>query len=290
MVHINEMLPKSVGRIERMTARKLAEGGKAFIAYFMAGDPDLETTLRCVHSAVEAGASLIELGVPYSDPAADGPVIRRSGTRALAAGARMPDVFRLAARIRNSDDETPIALMLYFNLVFRYGIDRFFQACADSGIDACIIPDLPLEEQDEVLPLAKANGIRFIQLVAPNSGESIPEICARAEGFLYCVSSLGTTGERRGVPPGLDAFLDRLGQCTDVPRFVGFGISEPEQARLMSRHAEGVIVGSALVRLVEESAAAGRTATQTADTIGRTVASMCRPLAGGHPNGGEVTI
>ena len=187
----------------------------------------------------------------------------------------------------------PLALMLYFNLVFRFGIDRFFKACADSGIDACIIPDLPLEEQDEVRVPAKANGVRLIQLVAPNSGKSVPAICARAEGFLYCVSSLGTTGERSGVPSGLDAFLDRLGQCTDVPRFVGFGISEPEQARLMSRHAEGVIVGSALVRLIEESAAAGRTAVETAYAVGRYVASMCLPLAGvsrspiEKPYGGE---
>lgn len=257
------------GRIERMVAKLASRGGKAFTAYFMAGDPDPETSFRCIQAAVDAGASQIELGVPYSDPAADGPVIRRAGTRALAAGIRMADVFVLARRIRKANETLPIALMLYFNLVFRYGIDRFFQECASSGIDACIIPDLPLEEQDEVKNPALQNGVRIIQLVAPNSGAGIADICRKAEGFLYCVSTLGTTGERSGMPPGLDAFLDQIATYTDVPRFVGFGISRPEQAAAMSRHAEGVIVGSALVRLVLESP-------DPVKTVGEYVASMCR--------------
>jgi tryptophan synthase alpha chain len=259
------------GRIERMAANMADRGCKAFTAYFMAGDPDPEMSFRCIQAAIDAGASQIELGVPYSDPAADGPVIRRAGTRALAAGIRMADVFDLAGRIRRGNETLPIALMLYFNLVFRYGVDRFFQDCARTGIDACILPDLPLEEQEEVRNPALLNDIRLIQLVSPNSGAGIPEICRRAEGFLYCVSSLGTTGERFGKPAGLDGFLDRIALYTSVPRFVGFGISRPEQATAMSRHAEGVIVGSALVRLVLESP-------DPVGAVGEYVASMCRQL------------
>ena len=272
----------SSGRIERMVETLAGRGCKAFTAYFMAGDPDPGTSFQCIQAAIDAGASQIELGVPYSDPAADGPVIRRAGTRALAAGIRMADVFGLAGRIRKANEHVPIALMLYFNLVFRYGVDRFFQDCARTGIDACILPDLPLEEQDEVREPALQNGIRLIQLVAPNSGAGIPEICRRAEGFLYCVSTLGTTGERSGMPPGLDAFLDQIALYTDVPRFVGFGISRPDQAAAMSRHAEGIIVGSALVRLVLESH-------DPASAVGDYVASMCRQLCV-EEKSGEVSL
>lgn len=275
------------GRIERMARRVAAQGGKAFVAYFMAGDPDLETTFAGVRAAVAGGASLIELGVPYSDPAADGPVIRRAGARALAAGVRMPDVFRLAARLRLAEPETPIALMLYFNSVFCYGISRFFTDCESAGIDACILPDLPLEEQDEVRDPARCHQVRLIQLVVPHSGASIPAICARAEGFLYCVSAMGTTGERSGVPDGLEAFLDRLAAHTRVPRFVGFGISSPDQAVQMARHAEGVIVGSALVHLIEDAAARGLDALQTAGLVRQFVESICRPLSGENRTKGE---
>ncbi|MBP7401587.1 MAG: tryptophan synthase subunit alpha [Clostridia bacterium] len=275
-------VPAAAGRLENRTERNAERGAKAFAAYFMAGDPDLETTLLCMRAAASAGASLIELGVPYSDPSADGPVIRRAGIRALAAGTRMDDVFRLAARFRAEDDVAPVALMLYFNLVFRYGTERFFRMCLEHGIDACILPDLPIEEQDEVRLPARKSGIRLIQLVSPNSGAAVPAICARAEGFLYCVSSLGTTGERTGVPEGLDGFLDRLAAETGVPRFVGFGVSTPEQAAAMARHADGVIVGSALVRLIEQSVSAGMDAGAIARSVGRFTESMCAALGGGR--------
>lgn len=263
--------------------------GKAFIAFITCGDPDLETTAAVVRSAVANGADLIELGIPFSDPTAEGPVIQGANLRALKGGVTTDKIFDLVRDLRR-DVTVPMVFMTYANVVFSYGADRFFATCKEIGMDGIILPDVPFEEKDEFLPYSRKYGIDFISLIAPTSEHRIAKIAAEAEGFLYIVSRLGVTGVGGGngvskkttdasvkpaaneVRTDLASMVKLVRENTDIPCAVGFGISTPEQARAMAAVSDGAIVGSAIVKIVEKY---GRDA---AGPVGEYVKSMTENL------------
>ncbi len=224
---------------------------KAFIAFITCGDPDLTTTAACVRSAVENGADLIELGIPFSDPTAEGPVIQGANLRALTGGVTTDKIFDLVRELRR-DVSVPMVFMTYANVVFSYGADRFFQSCSEVGIDGIILPDLPYEEKEEFLSFAHKYDVNLISLVAPTSENRIAMIAKEAEGFLYVVSSLGVTGTRSEIKTDLKSIIEVVRQNTDIPCAIGFGISTPEQAAKMAEISDGAIVGSAIVKLIEQ--------------------------------------
>ena len=225
--------------------------GKAFIPFVTCGDPDLETTAALVRTMAEAGADLIELGIPFSDPTAEGPVIQGANMRALAGGVTTDKIFDMVRDLRR-DITVPMVFMTYANVVFTYGTERFVSVCRDIGMDGLILPDLPFEEKDEFAPVCRAYGIDIISLVAPTSADRIAMIAREAEGFLYVVSSLGVTGTRSEITTDLASIIRVVRENTSIPCAIGFGISTPEQARKMAALSDGVIVGSAIVRLVEQ--------------------------------------
>lgn len=225
--------------------------GKAFIPFVTAGDPCLETTEQLVLRMDEAGADLIELGIPFSDPVAEGEVIQQADARALAAGAATDAIFEMVQRLRTKTD-VPLAFMTYANPVFVYGPDRFMEAGRKAGIDAVIVPDLPFEEKGELLPACRQNGISLISMIAPTSCARIGAIAAQAEGFVYCVSSLGVTGVRSSITTDVARMVAQVKAVRDIKCAVGFGVSTPHQAREMATAADGVIVGSAIVRLIAQ--------------------------------------
>lgn len=231
--------------------RKAFEKGKAFIPFITCGDPDLETTEKIVRAAVENGADIIELGIPFSDPTAEGPVIQGANIRALANGITTDNIFDFVKRLR-ADITIPLVFMTYANVVFSYGTEKFILRCRDVGIDGLILPDLPYEEKDEFQPVCKKYGIELISLIAPTSHERISMIAKEAEGFIYIVSSLGVTGVRSEITTDIGAITELVRKNTDVPCAIGFGISTPEQAKKMSSLSDGVIVGSAIIKLIEE--------------------------------------
>ncbi|WP_416200927.1 MAG: Tryptophan synthase alpha chain [Thermocaproicibacter melissae] len=240
-----------MNRIEQKFAELKSKNEKAVIPFVTAGDPNLETTERLVLAMLESGADLVEIGVPFSDPIAEGPVIQRASQRSLDAGTTLLDIFKTVKRLRSQTEE-PLLLMLYLNSIFRFGKDRFFELCADCGVDGVIVPDMPYEERDEILTEAEKNGVLVISMVAPTSNERIAMITAEAKGFLYCVSSTGVTGMRTEFETDFQKFFGAIKKCTDIPCAVGFGISNPEQAKQAARYCDGVIVGSAIVDLVEK--------------------------------------
>ena len=223
--------------------------GKAFIPFITCGDPDLETSARLIRAAAENGADLIELGIPFSDPTAEGPVIQEANERALKAGTTTDKVFALVRELRRSLS-IPLVFMTYANVVFSYGTDRFLDNCAEAGIQGLILPDVPFEEKAEFDPACKARGLELISLIAPTSEERIGRIAREASGFVYCVSSLGVTGVRKEITTDIGAMVRRVKQEKDIPCAVGFGISTPDQAASMAAQADGVIVGSAIIKLV----------------------------------------
>ena len=225
--------------------------GKAFIPFVTCGDPDLETTAALVRTMAEAGADLIELGIPFSDPTAEGPVIQGANMRALAGGVTTDKIFDMVRDLRR-DITVPMVFMTYANVVFTYGTERFVSVCRDIGMDGLILPDLPFEEKYEFAPVCRAYGIDIISLVAPTSADRIAMIAREAEGFLYVVSSLGVTGTRSEITTDLASIIRVVRENTSIPCAIGFGISTPEQARKMAALSDGVIVGSAIVRLVEQ--------------------------------------
>ena len=247
--------------------REAFRNGKAFIPFITCGDPDLETTGKIVREMEAAGADLIELGIPFSDPTAEGPVIQGANIRALAGGVTTDRIFDFVRELRQ-DVRVPLVFMTYANVVFSYGIERFAQKCAETGIDGIILPDVPHEEKEEFAPACRACGIDFISLIAPTSENRIAEIAKDAEGFLYVVSSLGVTGVRSEIRTDLAAMTAQIRANTDIPCAIGFGISTPEQAAAMAAIADGVIVGSAIVRRIGEL---GRDA---APAVGEYVRSM----------------
>jgi tryptophan synthase alpha chain len=242
------------GRIARAFA-----GRKAFIGYLTAGDPSLEQTLAYIRAMADAGADIIEIGVPFSDPIAEGPVIQAANIRALQAGATLDKVFELVHSLRSAGCAIPLLLLTYLNPVFRYGYQRFFAACARTGVDGVIIPDLPFDERGELSGFAAAQAVDIISMVAPTSDQRVIEIACEASGYIYLVSSLGVTGMRDklgtdagdsshcGVGSSLAATVDLIRGLTDVPVAVGFGVHTPAQAGELAQVADGVIVGSAIV-------------------------------------------
>lgn len=227
------------------------QGQKAFIAFITGGDPDLETTEELVLAMAAAGADIIEIGVPFSDPIAEGPVIQAADERALVGGCTTDKLFDLVKRLRGKT-EVPLLFMTYLNPVFTYGKERFIKACQASGLDGLIVPDLPFEEREELAGLCAENQVTLISMIAPTSRERIAAIAQKAVGFLYCVSSLGVTGVRKEIGSGVKEMVEQAKAVSAVPCAVGFGVSTPEQARQLASVADGVIVGSAIVRLVAQ--------------------------------------
>lgn len=235
-----------------MTRIKQAfEKGKAFIPFITCGDPDLETTGAVVRVAVENGADLIELGIPFSDPTAEGPLIQGANLRALSGGVTTDQIFSFVKDLRQ-DVKVPMVFMTYANVVFSYGAEKFISTCHDIGIDGLILPDLPFEEKEEFQPLCKKYGLDLISLIAPTSENRIAMIAKEAEGFIYLVSSLGVTGVRSEITTDLSSIVQVIRENTDLPCAVGFGISTPDQARQMVEISDGVIVGSAIIKLLEK--------------------------------------
>lgn len=225
------------------------ENGKAFIAFITCGDPNLETTAAAVKAAVANGADLIELGIPFSDPIAEGPVIQAANVRALKGGIKTDKIFAFVKELRR-EVKVPMVFMTYANVVFSYGAEKFISTCRKIEIDGLILPDLPFEEKEEFLPLCKQYQVDLISLIAPTSKNRIAMIAKEAEGFLYIVSSLGVTGTRSKITTDLASIVKVVRENTDIPCAIGFGISTPEQAKKMANLSDGAIVGSAIVKLL----------------------------------------
>jgi len=266
--------PATTSRIDATFARLRARGERALVAYVMAGDPSLAETRRLVAEAERRGADVIELGVPFSDPLADGPVVQRAGARALAAGASLPRVLEMVATLR-AQVSVPIALMTYYNPILAFGLKSFARTAVDAGADGVIVPDLPYDESEPLRAEAEPAGLDVVQFVAPTSTPARVRTIARlSRGFIYVVSLTGVTGERRELPKDLDAQIRTLRLVTTKPLCVGFGVSTPEHAAAIGRVADGVVVGSAIVRAIEQHAG---TAALT-ERVGELIASLKAPL------------
>ena len=223
--------------------------GKAFIPFITCGDPDLSTTDKIVHAMVKAGADLIELGIPFSDPTAEGPVIQEANLRALTAGTTTDKIFDLVRSLRK-DITIPLVFMTYANVVYSYGTDKFISTCAEIGINGLILPDVPLEERGDFTPACEKYGVDLVPLIAPTSKNRIAEIAQAAQGFIYVVSSLGVTGVRSEITTDIASIVKLIRENSTLPCAVGFGISKPEQAQKMASQSDGAIVGSAIVKII----------------------------------------
>lgn len=230
---------------------KAFDHGKAFVAFITCGDPDLETTAACVRAAVENGADLIELGIPFSDPTAEGPVIQGANLRALSGGVTTDKIFDLVRSLRQ-DVTVPMVFMTYANVVYSYDAEKFISTCREIGIDGLILPDIPFEEREEFLPICHKYGLDLVSLIAPTSESRISMIAKEAEGFLYIVSSLGVTGTRSSIETDLGSMVKLVREASDIPCAIGFGISNPEQAKKMADLSDGAIVGSAIIKIIEK--------------------------------------
>ena len=230
---------------------KAFENGKAFIVFLTAGDPNLEKTETYILEMVKAGADLIEIGIPFSDPIAEGKVIEAANMRALKAGVTLPKIFDMVTSVRKII-QTPLVFLTYLNPIFSFGYEKFFTKCNEVGINGIIIPDLPFEEQMEVLPYAKANYVDVITLITPTSDDRIAHISKDATGFIYLVSSMGVTGVRDEIKTDLQSIINSIRLHSKTPIAVGFGVSTPEQVKNISNLSDGVIVGSAIVKIIEQ--------------------------------------
>ena len=241
-------------RIAERFARLRDEGRTGLILYVTAGFPDVDATLELAPALADAGADLIELGVPFSDPLADGPTVQESSFHALRNGVTLQGCLEMVERLRERDQETPLVLMGYYNPVLRYGLEAFARRAGECGVDGVIVPDLPPEEAGPMLESCRPNGVHLIPLLAPTSTDArIRLACRDAGGFVYCVSLTGTTGARDSLPPGVFDLLDRVRRHTDLPLAVGFGVSRRDHVESIGRAAQAAIVGSALIRVVKES-------------------------------------
>ena len=245
--------------------------GKAFIPFITCGDPDLETTAKVVKAAAENGADLIELGIPFSDPTAEGPVIQAANIRALNGGVNTDKIFDFVRELRK-DITILLVFMTYANVVFSYGSDKFISLCAEVGIDGLILPDIPFEETEEFLDICHKYDVALISLIAPTSKDRVGMIAKNAEGFIYLVSSLGVTGVRTEINTELSSIVEVIRENTDIPCAIGFGISTPQQAHDMAAVADGAIVGSAIIKIIEKY---GK---NSADYVGEYVRSMKKAL------------
>ena len=229
----------------------LKKGENAFIGFLTGGDPSLEKSLEFILEMEAAGADIIEIGIPFSDPVAEGPVIQAANIRALENGVTVCDIFGLVGKVREKS-EIPLVLLTYLNPVYHFGYDAFFKECEGVGIDGIIIPDLPFEESGEVGGIAEAYGVDLISLITPASHERVEMIAKNAKGFLYFVSSMGVTGVRGKIETDIKSVIDSVRKVSDIPVAIGFGISRAEQAAELSRHADGIIIGSAIVKIIEK--------------------------------------
>ncbi len=225
--------------------------GKAFIPFITCGDPDLETTKAVVRAAVSSGADLIELGIPFSDPTAEGPVIQGANLRALSGGVTTDKIFDMVRELRK-DVTVPMVFMTYANVVFSYDAEKFIKTCSEIGIDGLILPDIPYEEKEEFDPICEKYGVDLISLIAPTSHDRIAMIAKEASGFIYIVSSLGVTGTRSEITTDISAMVELIRQNSSLPCAVGFGISTPQQAAKMASLSDGAIVGSAIIKLIAQ--------------------------------------
>lgn len=254
-------------RIKALFSRCEQEKRKALVVFISAGNPDVASSEKLTLELIKAGADIIELGVPFSDPMADGPVIQAAGARALSAGVSLPDIVAMAKRVRRAAPETPLVLFSYYNVILSYGVEKLADDCVKAGIDGWLVVDVPFEESGEIRPVLKKRRLSLIPLVAPTTPiERAARIVGKADGFVYYVTVKGVTGVRTELPGDLQQKLNELREVCPVPVVAGFGIATPEMARVSARHAEGIVVGSALVRQMNE-----------ADTPGAGIA-CCREL------------
>lgn len=237
--------------IDQTFASLRKQNKTALIPFISCGDPHIDITVDIIKTIEQAGADMIELGVPYSDPLADGPVIQRASERALKNNVTLYDCIKLGSRLREEGVKMPLILFTYYNPALQFGLERFFEEVKKNDISGLIIPDLPIEENRDALILAEKHNIHLIPLVAPTSDDRVAKIAAEAKGFVYCVSSLGVTGERVDFHSKIDEFLANVKQASSVPIAVGFGISSREQVANFEQKSDGVIVGSAIVRTIE---------------------------------------
>lgn len=231
--------------------QQVFQRGKAFFPFITAGDPTMDITERLVIQMAQAGADLVEIGIPFSDPVAEGEVIQRADARALTGGVTTDKIFEMVGRIRKTCN-VPIAFMSYVNPIFTYGTERFMKACEEVGVQAVIVPDVPFEEKNELLPFCGKHNVALISMIAPTSSDRIRMIASEAQGFIYCVSSMGVTGVREEIGADVKEMIRLVKEVSDIPCAVGFGISTPEQAAKMIEFSDGVIVGSAIVKIVEQ--------------------------------------
>jgi tryptophan synthase alpha chain len=270
-----------VNRLDAAFARLRAAGERALVAYLTAGDPSLDATRRLVAEAERRGADVIELGVPFSDPIADGPVIQRAGQRALAAGTTLPRVLETVDEMRRHGVRVPLVLFGYYNPILAFGLKAFARAAVDVGVDGVMVVDLPVEEAEPLAAEAGPAGLHVVQLVAPTSTpERIRRIARASGGFIYMVSLTGVTGERSGLPADLAAQIRALRLVTTKPVCVGFGIGRPEQVAAVGALADGVVVGSAIVRLVEQHGDASSLVPAVGDFIAALKAPLREPAPG----------
>ncbi len=241
-----------MNRIDAKFESLKKENKKAFIAFVTGGDPSVEKTEEIVLAMEEAGADIIEIGIPYSDPLADGPVIQAASQRALLNGVKVKDIMEMVGRLREKT-QIPLLFLVYYNTIYVYGKERFAKQCKDMGIDGLIIPDLPLEERHDFKPMLDSMGIANIPLVAPTSKERVKAITEGCNGFVYCVSSLGVTGRGSDFHGNMENYMNEVRSQTDLPLAIGFGITTKQDLERLSPYADGLIVGSAIVRKVEES-------------------------------------
>lgn len=227
------------------------KNGKAFVAFIICGDPDLETTAAAIRQAVQNGADMIELGIPFSDPTAEGSVIQAANLRALANGVTTDKIFAMVEELRK-EVKIPLLFMTYANVIFSYGTEAFIAKCSDAGINGIIVPDLPYEEKNEFQPACTKYGVKLISVIASTSANRIAMIAKNGEGFIYIASSIGVVGTRQAVNEDLESVVQKIRQNTTLPCVIGFGIAEPEQAKALAQLADGVIVGTAIVKLLAE--------------------------------------
>ena len=237
--------------MNKVSIAEAFSAGKAFIPFITCGDPSLSVTEQLVYAMEEAGADLIELGIPFSDPTAEGPVIQGANERALSGGVTTDKIFEMVIRIREKTS-IPLLFMTYANVVFSYGKERFIRNAAEIGMNGLILPDVPFEEKEEFGSVCKTYGLELVSLIAPTSHDRITSIAREAGGFGYCVSSLGVTGVRSNITTDVGAMVSLVKQAKDIPCAIGFGISTPDQAKAMAGKADGVIVGSAIVKLCKQ--------------------------------------
>lgn len=240
-----------MSKIEAVLNQKKASGQKAFIPFITAGDPNLDATERFIYALAEAGSDVIELGIPFSDPIADGPVIQEANIRAMKNDVKLDKIFEMVKKVRKTT-QVPLVFLLYANTVYHYGIQKFFAECAASQVEGVIIPDVPLEEREEFVVYARDYGVDVISLIAPTSKERTQEIVRDATGFLYCVSSLGVTGTRESIQTNLGEMFDEIKKYCNIPTAIGFGISNKEQAAELKEFTDGIIIGSAMVKIIAE--------------------------------------